>query len=464
MRSTPVVPVFPVVPAILATVLSVLPAFRLSAQSPTVFEHVNVIPMDRERVLEDQTVVVQDGRIASVGPAGTVSVPAGAIHIAARGKYLIPGLAEMHAHIPAPSAAEQMGPEFTKHLLFLYVAAGVTTVRGMLGHPSHLDLRRRVEAGDLIGPRIWTSGPSVNGTSVSTPDSAVRAAAYQRAAGFDFIKIHPGLTREVFDSLDAAADRLGLRFAGHVPVAVGLPRALEAGYWTIDHLDGYLEELAGRGGQDGGGWFGAAFANSVDAGRIPALAHRTRDAGVWTVPTQTLMDSYATAETADQLAQRSEVRFIPPRMRQQWRAWKLNADSTRPGRETLDRWIAMRRVLIKALHDAGAGLLLGSDAPQVWNVPGFSIHRELEALVAAGLTPYQALETGTRNVATHLGVADRSGTIGAGMQADLVLLDGNPLADIRQTSRRAGVMIRGAWLPQEQIQQRLEVIASGYSQ
>ena len=127
------------------------------------------------------------------------------------------------------------------------------------------------------------------------------------------------------------------------------------------------------------------------------------------------------------------------------------------------RWIEVRRKLLKSLHDAGAGLLLGSDAPQVWNVPGFSVHRELEALVAAGLTPYQALATGTRNVATYFGTTDRAGTIAVGKQADLVLLDANPLTDIRNTTRRAGVMLRGVWLPQAEIQRRLDGIAAGYA-
>jgi len=438
-----------------ATPATPLPLF---AQNTTVFDGVHVVPLDRERVMENQTVVVQDGRITALGARGAVTVPVGAVHVAAEGRYLIPGLAEMHAHIPAPGA----GAQFTENVLFLYVAAGVTTIRGMLGHPDHLALRGRVERGEWVGPRIWTSGPSVNGTSVPTPDSAVRAAASQKQAGYDFIKIHPGLARAVFDSLDAAADRAGIRYAGHVPVDVGLDRALEAGYWSIDHLDGYVEALAGRTGQAGGGWFGVAFTGDVRSDRIADVARRTAQAGVWNVPTQILMESYATAETADDMGRRPEVRYMPARTRAQWVAWKREAASQQP-QAVLDRWIGIRRSLIKALHDAGAGLLLGSDAPQVWNVPGFSVHRELEALVAAGLTPYEALVTGTRNIATYLGTADRAGTIAVGRQADLILLDANPLADIRNTTRRAGVMIRGVWYPQADIERRLETIAATYA-
>ena len=445
------------------TALTALSPPALRAQQVTVFEGVNVIPMDQERVLENQTVVVRDGRVVALGPAGSVAAPPGAVRVQARGRFLLPGLAEMHAHIPGPGAANTYGADYQGNVLFLYVAAGVTTIRGMLGHPTHLDLRRRVEAGEIIGPRIWTSGPSVNGTSVTTPAAAVATAREQRAAGYDFIKIHPGVLREVFDSLDAAADREGIRFAGHVPINVGLDRALEAGYWSIDHLDGYVEALAGRVGEQTL-WFGARLGPAVDLARIPEVARRTRAAEVWNVPTQTLMESFATTETSAQLAQRPEIRYVPPVDRQRWISWKNDADGQNIPRADLDQWIAARRRLIKALHDADAGLLLGSDAPQVWNVPGFSVHRELEALVAAGLTPYQALVTGTRNVAVHFGTADRAGTIAVGKQADFLLLEANPLTDIRNTSRRAGVMIRGVWHPQAEIDARLETIAAGYAQ
>jgi imidazolonepropionase-like amidohydrolase len=440
-----------VLSGVVTTLLSLVPP--ATAQSATAFEHVNVIPMDSERVLQDQTVFVRNGTIEWMGPAAAANLTPGVARVDGRGKYLIPGLAEMHAHIPGGQ-----NQAWQENVLFLYVAGGVTTIRGMLGQPSHLELKRRVETGTPVGPRIWTSGPSVNGNSVATPDSAARAAAHQKAAGYDFIKIHPGLGREQFDSLDASADRAGIRFAGHVPLAVGLPRALEAGYWSIDHLDGYVEELAGKTGQNGG-WFGVAFAGDANEAAIVALARRTREAGVWNVPTQTLMESVALARTADALNARPELRYIPPQMRRQWITQTQTIGRDLPSAEVVARWIEVRRKLLKGLNDAGAGLLLGSDAPQIWNVPGFSIHRELEALVAAGLTPFEALATGTRNVAAYLGTADRAGTIAVGRQADLVLLDGNPLADIRNTTRRAGVMLRGVWMPQSEIQPRLDAIA-----
>jgi imidazolonepropionase-like amidohydrolase len=433
-----------------------------AAQQASAFVGVNVIPMDRERILENQAVVVRDGHIVAMGPAATTPVPEGALRIEGSGKYLLPGLAEMHAHIPVPDQDRA----YAERVLFLYVASGVTTARSMLGHPSHLELRRKIEAGEIVGPRLWTSGPSASGSSVRTPaqaDSLVRA---QKAFGYDFVKIHPGLSRESFEALDRAADEVGIRFAGHVPSAVGVSRALAAGYWSIDHLDGYLHAIVADGApvnlEQAGGFFGIELVDQVDENKIPAIARATREAGVWNVPTQTLMENLAVETPPESLALRPEYRYMPREFLERSIQQKQNLHRQTTA-EARRRFIELRRKLVKALHDSGAGLLLGSDAPQWWNVPGFSALRELEAMVAAGLTPYQALETATRNVAVFLGVADRQGTVEVGKRADLLLLDANPLENIANVHRRSGVMIRGRWLSREEIEERLARIAGAYS-
>jgi imidazolonepropionase-like amidohydrolase len=173
-----------------------------------------------------------------------------------------------------------------------------------------------------------------------------------------------------------------------------------------------------------------------------------------------LMENLMPGESVEALERRPEMRYVSPGNRSKWAETKNSLlRETGSSVESARRVMQVRQKLIKALHAGGAGLLLGSDAPQIYNVPGFSTHRELHSLVAAGLTPYQALETGTRNVAVFFGTLPKTGTIAVGKRADLVLLDANPLIDVRNTTRRAGVMLGGRWLPKAAIETRLAVIA-----
>ncbi len=429
------------------------------ADSVVAFVGVTVIPMDRERLLRGQTVVVRGGRIVAMGPSGRVKVPPGGRKVDGRGKFLMPGLAEMHAHIPGGETPDSV----VERTLFLYVSRGVTTIRGMLGHPRHIDLRARAARGELLSPTIYTSGPSLNGNSVPTPGAAARIVGEQKAAGYDFLKIHPGIDGEVFDTLAATAQRLGIPFAGHVPLEVGLERALESRYATIDHLDGYVEAMVRRGAPVTSAesqFFGLNLGDHLDDSKLPALVEATREAQVWNVPTQVLMENLVPGESVEALARRPEMRYVSGETLSKWAETKNSLlEETGSTPESARRVMDLRRRLIKALHAGGAGLLLGSDAPQIYNVPGFSTHRELQSLVAAGLTPYQALETGTRNVATFFGTLKKTGTIQVGKRADLILLDANPLINVGNTTKQSGVMIRGRWLPKSRIDTRLAAIA-----
>jgi len=433
-------------------------AAEASSSDVVAFVNANVIPMDQERVLENHTVLVRDGVIAEIGPADQVTVPAGAMQVDASGRYLIPGVAELHAHIPASDM------ETVERTLFLYVAGGVTTIRGMQGNPQHLELRERTAAGEVIGPRIYAAGPAISGNSAPTPAAAASLVEEQHAAGYDLLKVQTGVSRAAFDAMAEAADRLGLPFAGHVPEAVGLNRALEAGYASIDHLDSYVQALAGYPDGDAPGptgLFGFYLIDDVDTSKIPELVAATVDAGVWNVPTQTLVEQLASPEDPERMAERPELAYMPPQTVQQWiqrkRAFQ-NDDRFTPERGA--RFIEVRRQLLKALHDAGAPIALGSDAPQWWNVPGFSARRELELMVEAGLTPFQALAAGTRDPARLLGAGDEWGTLATGRRADMILLDANPLADIGNLWQQAGVMTGGRWLPQDEIAGRLDAIAA----
>jgi len=449
-----------------AALLLLLSGSVQAQEGAVAFVGVSVIPMDAERVLEDQTVVVRGDRIATIGRRADVRVPDGAAEIDGRGKFLLPGLAEMHAHVPQPQQERALGAGYTERVLFLYVANGVTTIRGMLGHPAHLELRQRIRRGEVLGPTLYTSGPSFNGNTAPDPETAARMVREQKAAGYDFLKIHPGLSRATFDALAHTADSVGIRFAGHVPADVGLTRALEARYASIDHLDGYAEALAAGRTPPGAsaGLFGSSLVDAVDETRIAELVRATRDADVWNVPTQVLMGGFGGGDDPDAAGRRPEMRYMPAQVVAQWVGSKRNFQSQPDfSAEQVQRLVEVRGRIIKALYEAGAGLVLGSDAPQVMNVPGFSALAELEAIVEAGLTPYQALETGTRNVAAYFGTLDHTGTVAEGKVADLLLLNASPLADIRNARNRAGVMLRGRWLPAAEIERRLDEIAAAYA-
>ncbi len=419
----------------------------------TAFVNVNVVPMTSETVVAAQTVLVDGRKIVTIGDVDTVPIAKGTFVIDGTDRYLMPGLSEMHAHIPPVTSTS------LERVLGLNVANGITIVRGMLGQPAHLDLRQQILSGEIFGPRLFTSGPSFNGNSVSSPQHATDMVRAQHGAGYDFLKIHPGLTKAEFDALATTAIRFGIQFSGHVSVAVGVPNALAAGMASIDHLDGYMlamvdddADLSSR----SAGLFGVLLADRIDEAKIAEIAAATAEAGVWNVPTEAMFEHWTSETPITEMRDWPEMRYMPLGTIGRWADRKqqvLNDPAYDP--EIVTRAIGIRRKLILALHEAGSGLLLGSDAPQVFNVPGFAIHRELEYLVASGLTPYAALRTGTANPAEFFGQERVFGTVETGKEADLVLLDANPLDDISNAGRIHGVMLRGRWLNRADLDQIL---------
>lgn len=425
-----------------------------NAQRAIVFQSVNVIPMDRERVVENQTVVVKNGRVTAMGSAGSVKLDKDALVIDAKGKYLTPGWTEIHAHMPPIDDIEPM-----KEVLTLYLANGITTIRGMLGHPKHLELRSKINSGEILGPHLYTTGPSFNGQTVKTAERGAEMVRDQKAAGYDFLKLHPGLTKETFPAIAKTAHEVGIPFVGHVSFNVGVWRAIDAGYSSIDHMDGFIEALVP--GTDTlaepeTGQFGAWIAYQADASRIPKLVKGLHDKHIRVVPTQALAERWLSPLPADAFTSDPDLKYMKPEQIRSWVNTK-NGYNNNPNfsKEHAQKLIEIRRQLIAECQKNGVELLLGSDAPQIFNVPGFSIHHEMKYLIDAGLTPYQVLRTGTVNVASYLNKPNW-GTIKTGNVSDLVLLSGNPLNDISQTRSIEGVMIGTNWLSKDYIQSELK--------
>lgn len=430
------------------------------------FVDVNVVPMDGERILRRQTVIVRGGRIARVGAVGSVRVPAAAVRIEGRGRYLMPGLADMHVHLEYFDRETQ---------LLLFLANGVTAVRSMDGRPNILSWRKRIADGTLTGPTIYTAGAILEGKPplrddnrvVETPAEAEAAVEEQKRAGYDFVKVYHTLSRESYEAVVAAAKKRGMGVAGHVPRSVGLRGALAAGQGSIEHLEGYADEIEADDSplRNQRSWLKRYFAVKIDDDKIRGIVAATRQAGVWNVPTLVeRQNSALRAEAAQVRLGRPEMRYLPPSTGEFWsrsnervirRMSPEDFDSVAEGER-------VRKRLVKFLHEGGGRLLLGTDTPNPFVLPGFSIHEELQNLVDSGLTPYQALKAGTRDAAEFMGASNEVGTVSAGKRADLILVEGDPLESIANTTRRVGVMARGRWYTAADLQRQLDSLAASY--
>jgi len=445
-------------------------AFIFSCQSPNsgerinegalVITNVNIIDV-RSGEISQGHVVIDSSKIHKILSLNTELDPSNGTLIDGTDKYLMPGLAEMHAHVPSlPWNDPKM-----EETLFLYLSNGVTTIRGMLGHPYHLELREKANKGEIISPRIYTSSPSISGSTVTNPEAAQKMVRAYAEEGYDFLKIHPGLRLHVFDEVVKTANEVGIPFAGHVSNLVGVRHALESKYATIDHVDSYLEGLVPDSedvNPTENGFFGYNFTLLADTSMIADLVNKSRENNVWVVPTQSLFDRWFSPTDPELLAQEEEMQYMSPATINNWIESKKNLISAPEyDSSTWAKFNAIRFQLIKALHEEGQGLLLGSDAPQVFNVPGFSIHHELDGMINAGLKPLEAIQTGTINPATFF---DESfGEVKEGYYADLILLDDNPLENIDNLKNPVGIMARGQWMDRATIDEKLKEIAKVYS-
>ncbi len=447
---------------------------RQSSAAATAFVGVTVLPMDTERLLDNQTVVVRDGRIVSVGPAASTSVPADALRIEGRGKFLMPGLAEMHAHVLGPQA--QNSEELNRDIMFLYIANGITTIRAMLGAPNQLVLRDQLNRGEVLGPTMYVAAPSLNGNTAPDAQTAERLVRAHKEAGYDLLKIHPGMNRAAYDAMVQTSRTVGITWGGHVSGQIGVEHILDTKQSTIDHIDGYVEAAVSddlkRAMASGTQVPPAQAWRSVTDERMRALARRTKEVGTWNVPTMFLWESFYGPGTPEEWSTREELKYAPKQWVTNWgnqRRQRMQQD-VQAGVTPTDAafFLSLRRKMLKFLADEGAPLLMGTDSPQMFNVPGFALHRELGVAIAAGLTPWRVLESGSKNVglyvAQDLKQDGRFGTVTVGSRADLVLLDANPLQNVANLAKRSGVMVKGRWVPREEIDRGLAALAAKYAQ
>ncbi|UWX53718.1 amidohydrolase family protein [Maribacter litopenaei] len=425
--------------------------------------NISILDVADGSILENRYVAIDSGRITSISQKALDTTLFETV-IQGDGKFLMPGLAEMHAHIPPPESGE----ERIKETLFLYLSNGITTIRGMLGNPIHLELRENAANGSLLSPVIYTSSPSLNGNSVTTKEEAIEKVTQYQKDGYDFLKIHPGIQKEVFDQVVATAKEVGIPFSGHVPVDVGIRHALESQYASIDHVDGFTEGLVPASANvepNENGFFGYAFTPLADTTQIDDLVSLSKKNKVWIVPTQSLFERWFAPISADELLSQPEMKYMNQSTLDNWRNTKnsyMEDDSFTEAQ--WQQFDAIRKKLIKKLQDNGQGILLGSDAPQLFNVPGFSIQHEMAGMLRAGMTPMEIIQSGTINPATFFNAENEYGQVKEGLSADLILLNDNPIKDLAALQENEGVIVRGQYLSKEMIQEKLNEIAEHAAQ
>lgn len=363
------------------------------------FVGVDVVPMDSEILLIDQTVVVRDRRIKSVGLRSDIAIPEDALQVDGSGLVLMPGLADMHVHL-----AEEDLPG--------YLANGITTVRNMWGHSAVRLMAERIALGELAGPAVYSTSPGIDGPPakwpvtqiVESPAEAEETVARLAGDGWTMLKVYQDLRPDVYSAVVEAARQRGVPFMGHVPHRVGLREALLSGQVSLEHLGGYDVALGGARGT--AGWL------NMDPAKIPEVVTWTWEAGAYVCPTLVVVK--ALTERNSPAGDAAVV-------------------------------AANRRSLVGALNRGYVPLLTGTDSGIDIVAAGTSLHEELLEFRQAGLSPYAALAAATVIAAGFLGEEDELGAIREGLRADLLLLEGNPLEDVRAASDPVGIMVNGDW-------------------
>jgi imidazolonepropionase-like amidohydrolase len=422
---------------------SVAPMRTARAQASLVFIHVNVVDITSASPRTDQTVIVRGNRITVVAPSATTAIPTGARLVNGRGKYLLPGFWDMHVHADVPAGRE---------VLALFIANGVTGARDMGGDFATLSgWRDEITRGTLVGPRLIVSGPYLEGgdaviphITVRTPDEARLAVDSLIHLGVDFVKIHTQLKRDTYFAAAREARARGIVFAGHIPGDVTAAEASDSGQRSLDHLLRIPNPCSAAEAE--------ALKPKYPVQRVLGLCtsddltplfERFARNGTWIVPTYSAQLEVALWPKRE-LPGDAYARYLPDTLRKFVAAiFPMEPDIPLDADITGRALFAKRLALVGAMRRAGVSILAGTDSPLRNSPPGFGLHGELEYLVRGGLSPMEAIGAATYEPARYLGMLDSMGTVAPGKLADLVLLDANPLADIRNTRKVTAVVANG---------------------
>jgi len=436
-------------------------------QSPNeliVINNVSVVDVRSGAILADQTVILERNHIASVGPSKSAKYPRNAPSVNGHGYFLIPGLWDMHVHL----VFGDWFPGAQKITLPMLIANGVTGVRDMGSELETVQAwRNEIEAGRMLGPRIFTSGPMLDGPkprfpssiAVATAEDGRRAVVSLKQRGADFIKLQSLIPREAVFAIADEAKKQEIAFEGHVPDSVRASEMSEVGMKSFEHLIGIFEGSSPnedeflKGGKTVGG-----FLESYDPARAATLAALLAKNQTWQCPTL-VWERGGNLIDATDFAKDGRAKYVPAAWKN--KTWKMFTDEILKGYGTDDlaarkKFIEKELEVVQLLHKAGVPFLAGTDTPPgVYVFPGFSLHEELQRFVAAGFTPLEALQTATLNPARFLGMEEQLGTIEKGKLADLVLLNANPLENISNTQKIAAVIVNGQYYSGKDLEKML---------
>jgi imidazolonepropionase-like amidohydrolase len=387
-------------------------------------KNVNIIPMNIETVFRNYTVLVKEGQIQKIGLSSQIHIPSNFEIIDGKEKYLIPGLIDMHVHF------------FIQNDLLLFVANGITTVRNMMGNQEHLKIKDKLRKNIIFGPNLYTTGPYI--TNLNNLNQIKTIVPDSKKSGFDFLKIYGFLSDECYREIMKQSRIYDIKAIGHLPYNGGLKAAIEEKQYSIEHIQSLITN-------------DFSLTDSIDTRQnIENKLKIIAQSGTWLCHTHSPVVFNKNPKKNEDFLKNSQYRYINP---VEFMIWYGN-----PSKEFL--YDDLVKETIKKFLDLKGKFILGTDCGTPFIMPGFSFHEQLNYLVSSGFTPYQALRAGTYNAADCLGILDKSGTIEEGKIADLVLLNGNPLENINITRKIEGVMLKGNWFPQNELQEMMEYLSN----
>ncbi len=453
--------------ALLSVLLCVCSYAGAQSNTAFVFTHVNVIPMNNNIVLTDRNVLIKNGTITAIGSASSVAIPRGATVIDAQGKFLIPALSDMHVHLEGDawnvtfSGASKFSPDEINFadILFVYVANGITTIEVMSALPEHIVLRDKISRNEIVGPRLILSRmidaaekawPPPICTWVRTPEEARAAVIEMHKQGYDRVKVYSFLSKDSYDAIIDEANKLNMPVDGHIPYSTSVEYVLSSGQNMIAHTEEIMK-----------------FANNYSPQEVERLASLTAKSSTWITSTLIVSRNFnAMFDNPEAELSKPSIEYLHPMGRGIWTFLYTNRYSRIPDperRKLADGFNHFQKPFTYAFFTKGGKLLIGTDPLMPPTLPGVALHEELQQLVGAGLSPFDALKVSTTNTYDFLHERNTAGTIEPGKKANLVLLDKNPLENISNTRTILGVMTQNRWIPKEEIDKRLQEIKSSYS-